>query len=93
MAARLTDHVWTTTELLSYRVPPHFLDTLPALERLYPPFEETHHGSCGTLPGFVPFRILSTWTAAKLHRQAGVMVAVATRLHDDLQLLLVPFAP
>ena len=45
MAARLTDHVWTTTELLSYRVPPHFLDTLPALERLYPPFEETHHGS------------------------------------------------
>src|SRR5687767_10311442 len=27
MAASLTDHVWTTTELLSYRVPPHFLDT------------------------------------------------------------------
>jgi hypothetical protein len=45
MAARLTDHVWTTTELLSYRVPPHFLDALPDLERLYPPFEETHHGS------------------------------------------------
>jgi hypothetical protein len=45
MAASLTDHVWTTTELLSYRVPPHFLDTLPDLERLYPPFEETHHGS------------------------------------------------
>jgi hypothetical protein len=45
MAARLTDHVWTTTELLSYRVPPHFLDELPDLERLYPPFEETHHGS------------------------------------------------
>jgi hypothetical protein len=45
MAARLTDHVWTTTELLSYRVPPHCLDTLPDLERLYPPFEETHHGS------------------------------------------------
>jgi hypothetical protein len=45
MAARLTDHVWTTTELLAYRVPPHFLDTLPDLERLYPPFEETHHGS------------------------------------------------
>jgi len=44
-AARLTDHVWTTTELLSYRVPPHFLDELPDLERLYPPFEETHHGS------------------------------------------------
>ena len=45
MAARLRDHVWTTTELLSYRVPPHFLATLPALERLYPPFEEIHHGS------------------------------------------------
>lgn len=38
-------HVWTTTELLSFRVPPLFLDKLPELERLYPPFEETHHGS------------------------------------------------
>src|SRR5262249_49062429 len=45
MAAKLTDHVWTTTELLSFRVPPHFLDTLPDMERLYPPFEETHLGS------------------------------------------------
>jgi hypothetical protein len=45
MAAKLTDHVWTTAELLSYRVPPHFLDELPDLEHLYPPFEETHHGS------------------------------------------------
>jgi IS1 family transposase/transposase-like protein len=45
MAAKLTDHVWTTTELLSYRVPPRFLDTLPELERLYPPFDETYHGS------------------------------------------------
>ena len=45
MAARLTAHVWTTTELLSYRVPPHFLDKFPELQRLYPPFEETHHGS------------------------------------------------
>ena len=45
MAARLTDHVWTITELLSYRVPPHFLDGLTDLERLYPPFEETHQGS------------------------------------------------
>ena len=33
IAARLTDHVWTTTALLSYRVPPHFLDALPDLER------------------------------------------------------------
>jgi IS1 family transposase len=31
IAAGLTDHIWTTTELLSYRVPPHF--------------EETHHGN------------------------------------------------
>jgi IS1 family transposase/transposase-like protein len=45
MAAGLTDHIWTTTELLSYRVPPHFLDGLPDLQRLYPPFEETHHGN------------------------------------------------
>jgi hypothetical protein len=45
MAARLTDHVWTTTALLSYRVPPHVLEELPDLEQLYPPFEETHHGS------------------------------------------------
>jgi hypothetical protein len=45
MAARRTDHVWTTAELLSDRVPPHFLEELPDLERLYPPFEETHHGS------------------------------------------------
>lgn len=28
MAAGITDHVWTTTELLSYRVPASFLDTL-----------------------------------------------------------------
>lgn len=45
MAAGLTDHVWTTTELLSYRVPPHFLDQLPDLERLYPPCQEAHHGN------------------------------------------------
>ena len=34
MAAKLTDHVWTTTELLSYRVPSHFLDELPDLESI-----------------------------------------------------------
>jgi len=45
LAARLTDHVWTTTELLSYRVSPQFLNALPDLEHLYPPFDETHHGS------------------------------------------------
>jgi IS1 family transposase len=45
MAAGMTDHVWTTTELLSYRVPPPFLDGLPDLQNLYPPFEEAHHGN------------------------------------------------
>ena len=45
MAAGMTDHVWTTTELLSYRVPPHFLDGLSDLQHLYPPFEEAHHGN------------------------------------------------
>jgi IS1 family transposase len=29
MAAGITDHVWTTSELLSYRVPAKFLDQLP----------------------------------------------------------------
>lgn len=34
MAASLTDHVWTTTALLSCRVPPHFLDKDPGQHRL-----------------------------------------------------------
>lgn len=37
MAAGLTNHVWTTTELLSYRVPASFLDTLREIEELFPP--------------------------------------------------------
>jgi hypothetical protein len=36
MAAGLTDHVWSTAELLSYRVPASFLDSLSELERLFP---------------------------------------------------------
>ena len=36
MAAGMTDHIWTTTELLSYRVPAQFLDQLPAVEQLFP---------------------------------------------------------
>ena len=32
MAAGMTDHVWTTAELLSYRVPAPFLDTLDAIK-------------------------------------------------------------
>jgi IS1 family transposase/transposase-like protein len=45
MAAGMTDHVWTTTELLSYRVPAPFLDTLHQLEHLFPSFEDVHQGS------------------------------------------------
>jgi IS1 family transposase len=39
MAAGITDHVWTLTELLSYRVPAEFLDQLSAIEHLFPPLE------------------------------------------------------
>ncbi len=45
MAAGMTDHVWTTTELLSYRVPVSFLDTLHTIEHLFPPLEDLHQGS------------------------------------------------
>jgi transposase-like protein len=45
MAAGLTDHVWTTMELLSYRVPVTFLDTLHKIEHLFPPFNSVHQGS------------------------------------------------
>jgi len=45
MAAGITDHIWTTTELLSYRVPPQFLEQLPGVEHLFPPLKEVHQGS------------------------------------------------
>jgi IS1 family transposase len=45
MAAGITDHVWTTTELLSYRVPAHFLDQLAQVERLFPPLQQVHQVS------------------------------------------------
>lgn len=35
MAAGITDHVWTTAELLSYRVPAQFLDQLSILKPLF----------------------------------------------------------
>lgn len=44
MAAGLTDHVWTTAELLAYRVPPTFLDHLHELAHLFPALE-AHQGS------------------------------------------------
>jgi len=45
MAAGITDHVWTITELLSYRVPASFLDGLHTLEHLFPSFDVVHQGS------------------------------------------------
>ena len=44
MIAGLTDHVWTTTELLSYRVPFHFLETLSKIEHLFPSLEQVNQG-------------------------------------------------
>ena len=46
MTAGITDHVWTTTELLSYRVPVWFLNQLSQLEYLFPALDlEAHQGS------------------------------------------------
>lgn len=45
MAAGITDHIWTTTELLSYRVPVDFLDQLPKIESLFPLITVSHHGN------------------------------------------------
>lgn len=45
MAAGITDHIWTTTELLSYRVPVWFLDQMWQITRLYPPLDfDVHQG-------------------------------------------------
>ena len=44
MAAGITDHVWTTAELLSYRVPAQFLDQLAMIDQLFPALE-AHQGS------------------------------------------------
>jgi len=45
MAIGMTDHMWTTTELLSYRAPIQFLDTLSQLEQLFPHPDHIHQGS------------------------------------------------
>jgi IS1 family transposase/transposase-like protein len=45
MAAGITDHIWTTTELLSYRVPARFLDRLDQIEHLFPSLDTVHQGS------------------------------------------------
>lgn len=44
MAAGITNHIWTTTELLSYRVPLHFLETLSKIEPLFPSLEQVNQG-------------------------------------------------
>lgn len=44
MAAGLTDHVWTTEELLSYRVSPLYWVEHPHLEKLFPCGSDVHHG-------------------------------------------------
>ena len=44
MAAGMTDHIWTMTELLSYRVPVEFLDHVHTIEHLFPPLEPVHQG-------------------------------------------------
>jgi IS1 family transposase/transposase-like protein len=45
MAAGLTDQVWTTDELLSYRAPAPFIDQLDQLEHLFPELEAIHQGN------------------------------------------------
>jgi hypothetical protein len=45
MAAGITEHVWTTQELLSYRVPAAFLDKLHGFDHLFPPIKDTRQGS------------------------------------------------
>lgn len=44
MAAGMTDHVWTTAELLSYRVPISCHDRLLQIEHLFPSLDEVHQG-------------------------------------------------
>ena len=42
MAAGITDHLWTTSELLGYRVPAHFLDSLDSIVHLFPKLDDSH---------------------------------------------------
>ena len=45
MAAGITDQVWTTQALLSYRVPTAFLDKLQGFDHLFQPIQDTRQGS------------------------------------------------
>jgi hypothetical protein len=40
MAAGLTNHIWSTSELLSYRVPVDFLNTIAQLKSLFPAWDQ-----------------------------------------------------
>ena len=41
----LTDHIWTTEELLAYRVPVEFLDQLRTIEHLFLEWNGVHHSN------------------------------------------------
>lgn len=43
MAAGMTDHIWTTAELLGFRVPAPFLKTLETIKHLFPALDNAHH--------------------------------------------------
>jgi IS1 family transposase len=45
MAAGMTKHIWTTQELLSYRVSADFLETLAEKQTLFPDLDVLHQGS------------------------------------------------
>lgn len=45
MAAGIKDHVWTTQELLSYRVPASFLERLHQFDHSFQPFDIVRQGS------------------------------------------------
>ena len=44
MATGLTDHIWTTSELLSFRLPAQFIDNMENLEKLFKLIELPHQG-------------------------------------------------
>ena len=44
MAAGVADHVWSTSELLSFRLPAQFIDNMNDLEQLFKLLELPHQG-------------------------------------------------
>lgn len=45
MAAGMTDHVWSTPELLSYRVPASLVERLETIKHLFPSLDDVHQGN------------------------------------------------